>query len=72
MRTKKFWICDYDQMGQRTGNYRAVELPMYFVIKRNGFYYLGIDNVHKSGYIEKAGTCFLYTSEEQAQRAALS
>lgn len=72
METKKFWICEIDRMGQRTGNYNAAEIPTRFVIKRGGFYYLGIDNVHDTGYIEPAGTCFLYTSEEQAQRAALS
>ena len=72
MKTKRFWICDLDHMGQHTGTYAAADIPECLVIRRKGLCYLSIDNVHDSGYIESAGTCFLFTSEEQAQRAALS
>lgn len=72
MKTKKFWYCEIDQMGQRTGNYFGIDLPAFLVVKKDGFYYLGVDVVHNTGVIETAGTCFLFTSEEQAQRAALS
>jgi hypothetical protein len=72
MKTRKFWICERDNMGQRTGEYQAVELPAFLVINRGGCHYLAVDNIHKSGYVEPAETCFLHTSEEQAQRAALS
>ena len=70
MATKKFWYCEIDRMGQRTGNYYSVELPECLVIKKNGFLYCGIETVHNTGAIEEHA--FLYTSEEQAQRAALS
>lgn len=73
MRTKKFWYCEIDRMGQRTGNYNAANIPTCLVINRNGFNYLAVDMVHeRTKAIEPAGTCFLYSSEEQAQRAALS
>lgn len=69
---KKYWICDRDHMGQRTGNYYSIELPDFYVISRGGCFYLGVDNIHKSGYTEPAGCCMLHTSELSAQRAALS
>lgn len=73
METKKFWYCEYDRNGQRTGNYYAANIPTCLVINRNGFNYLAVDMVHENtGAIETAGTCFLYSSEIQAQRAALS
>lgn len=70
MTTLKFWYCEIDRMNQRTGNYYPVGVPTCLVIKESGFYYLGVDLVHNTGVIEKHA--FLYTSEEQAQRAALS
>ena len=72
MKTKKFWYCEVDRMGQRTGNYYPLNVPAALVIKKNGCYYLGIDVIHNTGATQTAGTCFLFTSEEQAQRAALS
>ena len=70
MKTKKYWYCEVDRMGQRTGNYCSVELPECFVIKKDGFFYSAIDTVHNTGVIEKH--TFLHTSETEAQRAALS
>lgn len=72
MKTRKFWICERDNMGQRTGEYYAAELPAFLVINRGGCYYLAVDNIHKSGYTEPAGACFLFSSELAALRAALS
>lgn len=70
MKTTKFWYCEVDRMGQRTGNYCSVELPDCFVIRKDGFFYSAIDTVHNTGVIEKH--TFLHTSETEAQRAALS
>ena len=72
MKTKKYWICELDNMGQRTGEYESVDLPQTLVTKKNGLSWLRISNVHKSGYIAPAGFTLLYTEETQAQRAALS
>lgn len=72
MKTKKFFICDLDTMGQRTGEYKAVEIPTLLVINRGGCFYLAVDYIHESGHTETGGTCFLYSSELQALRAALS
>ena len=72
MKTKKFFICDLDTMGQRTGEYKAVEIPTLLVINRGGCFYLAVDYIHESGHTETAGTCFLYSSELHALRAALS
>lgn len=70
MKTKKYWYCEVDRMGQRTGNYFSVDLPGCFVIKKDGCLYCGIEIVHNTGVIEKH--TFLHTSETEAQRAALS
>lgn len=72
MEIVKFWYCEVDRMGQRTGNYYPLDIPACLVVNKNGFNYLGVDMVHDTGAIETAGTCFLFSSEEQAQRAALS
>ena len=72
MKTKRFWYCERDSMGQRTGNYYPLDIPTCLVVNKNGFNYLGVDMVHDTGVIETACTCFLYSSEIQAQRAALS
>ncbi len=70
MKTKKFWYCEIDRMGQRTGNYFPVELPACCVIAKNGFFFCAIETVHNTGAIEEH--TFLYTTESEAQRAALS
>ena len=70
MKTKKYWYCEVDRMGQRTGNYCSVDLPECLVIKKGGCLYSAIDTVHNTGAIVKH--TFLYTSESEAQRAALS
>lgn len=70
MKTTKFWYCEIDQYGQRTGNYFPVEIPACFVMRKDGFFYCAIETVHNSGAIEEHA--FLYTSEAEAQRAALS
>ena len=70
--TGRFYYCDMDHMGQRSGLYYSVTLPPWCVIERDGLFYSRISVVHKSGWEEPAGTCHLFTSEEQAQRAAWS
>ena len=69
---KSFWYCEIDKTGQRTGNYYQIDIPVCLVVNKGGFNYLGVDMVHETGAVETAGTCFLFTSEVQAQRAALS
>lgn len=69
---RNYFYCELDRYGQRTGEYFKVALSDEFIIFRGGCKYLALSVVHSSGYIEEPGTAFLFTSEEQAQRAALS
>ena len=67
-----YFYCELDCYGQRTGNYFKIALSDNFIISRGGCKYLAFSVVHQSGYMEEAGNTFLFESEEQAQRAALS
>ena len=69
---KTYYYCELDNTGQRTGNYYSIELPVMFVINRFGCEYCAFSIVHESGYIADGGKTFLYSSESEAIRAALS
>ena len=69
---RNYFYCELDRYGQRTGEYFKIALSENFIISRGGCKYLAFSVVHASGYIEESGKTFLFTSEEQAQRAALS
>ena len=70
--TKKYYFCGRDCYGQRNGLVYPTELNDRFVKHESGLNWLCVDMVHDSGYIETAGTCMLYTTEESTTRAALS
>ena len=68
---KTYYYCDLDRMGQRTGLVETIELPDFLVSNPpRGLLHLCVDNVHKSGYIEKQ--THLYTDYFAACRAAES
>ena len=69
---RNYFYCELDCYGQRTGNYFKIALSDNFIISRGGCKYLAFSVVHQSGYMEEAGNTFIFESEEQAQRAALS
>lgn len=69
---KKYFICDIDIYGQRTGEYHNIELPAFCVESRQGCNYCKLPVVHTSGFEAAPGSTFLFSSEIQAQRAALS
>ena len=68
--TKRFYYCEVDTQGQRTGNYYAVDLPPFMVNEVNGLFYSVADITHQCGRVEK--NAFLYTDPAQCLRACLS
>ena len=70
MKKERFFYCDVDALGQRSGFIYSVDLPSILVKRECNLYFLAVDLVHISGYIEH--NAMLYKKEADATRSALS
>lgn len=64
---KKYFYCEVDHMGQRSGIVYGIELADNMVREEDGLLYCNLDVVDGNGY-----NTLLYKDEETATRCALS
>lgn len=66
----KYYYCDLDVYGQRTGFVCSLELPEKYVHSVNGLSFCALSLVHSSGFVEYH--TMLYKSESDCTRSALA
>ena len=67
---KKYWYCDRDAYGFKTGLTVCAEFPNKLVKNYQGLTWLACSLVHASGYV--AENTVLYDNDEAATISALS
>jgi hypothetical protein len=65
----KYYYCDLDSYGQRSGEVFSIELPDNLVHRANNLLFSVLNMVHRSGFVEYH--TLLYTDYFKAQRSAL-